>query len=89
LDEAGRFNSQTKRNVSYTAAMHPYQLKSLQGTPDVANVVVMKQPSTKVYTVNGDYTDACISDGGTFINPWMAYWENGALGSEKVGINKK
>lgn len=89
LDEASRFNAQTKRNVSYTAAMHPYQLNVLQGVPSVANITIMKSPTTRVYTVNGDYTDARVSDGATFINPWMAYWENGSLGSEKVGINKK
>lgn len=89
LDEAGRFNSQNKRNVSFTAAMHPFQLNSLQGIPSICNICVIKDNNARIHTVTGVDTEVPTSDGATYINPWMTYWENGSLGAAKVGINKK
>lgn len=89
LDEAGRFTSQTKRNVSYTAAMHPFQLGCLQGIPTESNICVIKDNLANIATLTGIDDKVPTSDGATFVNPWMAYWENGSLGAEKVGINKK
>ena len=89
LDEADRFNSQNKRNVPFTAAMHPFQLNSLQGIPSICNICVIKNNNARIHTVTGVDTEVPTSDGATYVNPWMTYWENGSLGAAKVGINKK
>ena len=87
-DDVSRFLAQTKRNVSFTAQMHPFSLGSLQGISSVSNMTVITDNNTEVNTVTGDVTEVPTSDGATYVDPFQAYWENGSL-SEKVGINKK
>lgn len=87
-DDVSRFLAQTKRNVQYTAQMHPFSLDSLQGIPSVSNATIITDNNTEVNTVSGDVAEVPTSDGATYVNPFQAYWENGSL-SEKVGINKK
>ena len=87
-DDVSRFLAQTKRNVQYTAQMHPFSLNSLQGISSVSNVTIITDNNTEVNTVSGDVVVVPTSDGATYVNPFQAYWENGSL-SEKVGINKK
>lgn len=89
LDEAGRFNSQNKRNVSFTAAMHPFMLNSLNGITTDSNICVIRDNIARIATVTGVDTGVPTSDGATYVNPFQAIWENGSLGSEKVGLNKK
>lgn len=89
LDEAGRFNSQNKRNVSFTAAMHPFMLNSLDGITTDSNICVIRDNIARIATVTGVDTGVPTSDGATYVNPFQAIWENGSLGSEKVGLNKK
>lgn len=87
-DDVSRFLAQTKRNVQFTAQMHPFSLDSLQGIPSVSNATIITDNNTEVNTVSGDIAEVPTSDGATYVNPFQAYWENGSL-SEKVGINKK
>lgn len=89
LDEATRFVAQVKRNVSYTATQHAYQLNSLTGVPTRANVTVIPDNLATIRTINGTETRVPTSDGATYVSPFMGEWENGSLGGAKVGINKK
>lgn len=88
-DEADRYNAQVKRNVAFTAAMHAYQLNQLNGIPEHANITVIKDNIASIGTLMGVDENVPTSDGATYVNPMMSYWENGSLGSEKVGTNKK
>lgn len=88
-DEAGRFNSQNKRNVSFTAAMHPFALNTLEGITSKANICVINDNLCNIFTVTGVNDNVPTSDGATFVNPFQGIWENGSLGAEKVGLNKK
>lgn len=88
-DEAGRFNSQNKRNVSFTAAMHPFALNTIDGITSKANICVINDNTCNIFTVTGVNDYVPTSDGATFVNPFQGIWENGSLGAEKVGLNKK
>jgi hypothetical protein len=88
--EAQRFLAQHKRNVSYTAAMHEYQLGQINGIPTEYNMAMMEDVPAWVYTMSGDMkSDADSFDGATFVNPWVIEWENNSLNSAKAGIDKK
>lgn len=88
-DEASRFAAQHKRNVSYTAAMHEFQLNQIDGVPSVYNMAVMSDLKSDVYTVQADVDKATNFDGATFVNPFIVIWENNSLNGDKAGINKK
>jgi hypothetical protein len=89
-EEASRFLAQHKRNVSYTAAMHEYQLGQINGIPTEYNMAMMEDVPAWVYTMSGDMKDDADSfDGATFVNPWVIEWENNSLNSAKAGIDKK
>lgn len=88
-DEASRFAAQHKRNVSYTAAMHEFQLNQIDGVPSVYNMAIMSDLKSDVYTVQADVDKATNFDGATFVNPFIVIWENNSLNGDKAGINKK
>lgn len=88
-DEASRFAAQHKRNVSYTAAMHEFQLNQIDGVPTTYNMAIMSDLKSDVYTVQADVDKATNFDGATFVNPFIVIWENNSLNGDKAGINKK
>lgn len=88
-DEASRFAAQHKRNVSYTAAMHEFQLNQIDGVPTVYNMAIMSDLKSDVYTIQADVDKATNFDGATFVNPFIVIWENNSLNGDKAGINKK
>lgn len=88
-DEASRFAAQHKRNVSYTATMHEFQLNQIDGVPSVYNMAIMSDLKSDVYTVQADVDKATNFDGATFVNPFIVIWENNSLNGDKAGINKK
>lgn len=89
-EEASRFLAQHKRNVSYTAAMHEYQLGQITGIPSEYNMAMMQDVPAWVYTMSGDMKDDADSfDGATFVNPWVIEWENNSLNGARAGIDKK
>lgn len=88
-EEAARFLAQHKRNVSFTAAMYPFQLNSIAGIPMDYNMAVIDDIKSTVYTITGDYDSHKPFDGATFVNPLVMYWENNSLQENKAGIDKK
>lgn len=88
-DEASRFAAQHKRNVSYTAIMHEFQLNQIDGIPSIYNMAIMSDLKSDVYTVQADVDKATNFDGATFVNPFIVIWENNSLNGDKAGLNKK
>lgn len=88
-EEAARFLAQHKRNVSYTAAMHEFQLGSITGIPTEYNMAIIDDIKAPVYTVSGDRGNHAPFDGATFVNPFVVIWENNSLEGDKAGIDKK
>ena len=88
-EEAARFLAQHKRNVSYTAAMYPFQLNQIKGIPSTYNMAVIDDIKSNVFTITGDYDSHKPFDGATFVNPLVVYWENESLQESRAGIDKK
>lgn len=88
-EEAARFLAQHKRNVSYTAAMHEFQLNTINGIPSTYNMAIINDYRTPVYTISGDRGNHAPLDGATFVNPLVVIWENNSLEGDKAGIDKK
>ena len=88
-EEAARFLAQHKRNVSYTAAMYPFQLNQITGIPTMYNMAIIDDIKSSVYTITGDYDSHKPFDGATFVNPLVMYWENNSLQENRAGIDKK
>jgi hypothetical protein len=89
-EEAARFLAQHKRNVSYTAAMHQYQLGQIDGIPSEYNMAMMEGMPAYVYTMSGDTNNGADAfDGATFVSPLIVIWENNSLNTAKAGNDKK
>ena len=88
-DEAARFQAQHKRNVSYTASMHPFLLNQFDGIPLEYNIAVMEDINDYVYTTAGKTESVKPFDGATFVNPFIVLLENNSLNGEHAGIHKK
>ena len=88
-DEAARFQAQHKRNVSYTASMHPFLLNQFDGIPLEYNIAVMEDINDYVYTTAGKTEAVKPFDGATFVNPFIVLLENNSLNGEHAGIHKK
>lgn len=89
IDEASRYNASNKRNVSFTAAMHAFQKKLLNGIPVDYNVAVIDDIKDIQYNVIGVEDKVKPHDGAIFVNPFIVHLENNALCGAKAGINKK
>lgn len=89
MDEKSRKAAQDKRNVSFTASMHPFLKNLLQGIPTMANIAIMPDPKDIFETISGDLFDIKPFDGATFENPFFGEWENNSLCGARVGVNKK
>lgn len=88
-DEAARYQAQHKRNVSFTASMHPFLLNQFDGIPTEYNISIIQDINDYVYTVSGKTETIKPFDGATFVNPFIVYLENNSLNGEKAGIHKK
>lgn len=88
-EEASRFLAQHKRNVSLTAAMHPFQLNQIDGIPSEYNMAVIDDIHYELYTVMGTTASQAPFDGATFVNPLVVYWENNSLNEDRAGVDKK
>ena len=89
VDEASRYNASNKRNVSFTAAMHAFTKRLLNGVPIDYNVAVIDDIKDIQYNVIGVEDAVKPHDGAIFVNPFIVYLENNSLCGAKVGINKK
>lgn len=87
--EAAHFQAQHKRNVSFTAAMHEFQLNLLNGIPEEYNVAVIEDIKDYQGTIMGMINEIKPFDGATFVNPFIVLLENYALGGARAGITKK
>lgn len=88
--EAACFQAQHKRNVSFTAAMHAFQLNLLNGIPDTYNIAVIDDVKDEQGTIQGLLNSGIKPfDGATFVNPFVVLLENYSLGGAKAGITKK
>ena len=87
--EAAHFQAQHKRNVSFTAAMHAFQLNLLNGIPEEYNLAVIDDIKDEQGTINGLLNDIKPFDGATFVNPFVVILENNSLGGARAGISKK
>lgn len=88
-EEAGRFQAQHKRNVSYTAQVHEFQLGKLNGIPTYYNIATVDDILDFQGTINGVINKIKPFDGATFVNPFIVYLENYSLDGSKAGITKK
>jgi hypothetical protein len=89
-EEAARFLAQHKRNVSYTAAMHQFQLGQIDGSPSEYNMAMMEGMPAYVYTMSGDTNNGADAfDGATFVSPLVVIWENNSLNTARAGNDKK
>lgn len=88
-EEAARFLAQHKRNVSLTAAMHPFQLNQIDGIPTEYNMAVIDDIKYDLYTLMGVTASQAPFDGATFVNPLVVHWENNSLNEDRAGIDKK
>lgn len=87
--EAAQFQAQHKRNVSFTAAMHPFQLNLLNGIPEYYNIAVVEDIKDYQGTITGLINEIKPFDGATFVNPFVVILENNSLGGARAGITKK
>lgn len=87
--EAAQFQAQHKRNVSFTAAMHEFQLNQLNGIPEYYNIAVIEDIHDYQGTIIGLENDIKPFDGATFVNPFVVILENNSLNGAKAGISKK
>lgn len=88
-EEAGRFQAQHKRNVSFTASMHEFLLDDLKGIPSEYNTACIEDINDLVYNIFGVTEKVKPFDGATIVNPYIVHLENNSLHGEKAGIHKK
>lgn len=89
VQEAACFQAQHKRNVSFTAAMHEFQLNQLNGISEMYNLAVIDDIHDEQGTIMGLLNDIKPFDGATFVNPFVVLLENFSLNGAKAGITKK
>ena len=87
--EAAHFQAQHKRNVSFTAAMHEFQLNLLNGIPEEYNIAVIEDIKDYQGTITGLINEIKPFDGATYVNPFVVLLENYSLGGARAGITKK
>ena len=87
--EAAQFQAQHKRNVSFTASMHPFLLNLLNGVSEFYNIATIEDIKDLQGTINGLINDIKPFDGATYVNPFVVILENNSLCGAKAGITKK
>lgn len=87
--EASQFIAQSKRNVSFTAAMYAFQLGLKYGVPEQYNIAVIDDIKDYQGTIIGLENEIKPFDGATFVNPFVVLLENNSLGGFRAGITKK
>lgn len=78
-EEAGRYLSQDKRNVSLTASMWLIERGGLYECPYEYNYACIKDLKIPVFNVMGDWDRATVYDGSTFVDAFTVLMENNSL----------
>lgn len=88
-EEANRWLASNKRNVCYTATIHKFLNKLLNGSPTVYNYAIFDDINAALYNVMGELNTHTPLDGGMLVNSFLPDLENASLGGEAAGTDKK
>ena len=88
-EEANRWLASNKRNVCYTATIHKFLNKLLNGSPTVYNYAIFDDINAALYNVMGELNTHTPLDGGMLVNSFLPDIENASLGGEAAGTDKK
>lgn len=88
-EEASRWLASNKRNVCYTATIHKFLNKLLNGSPTVYNYAIFDDINAALYNVMGELNTHTPLDGGMLVNSFLPDIENASLGGEAAGTDKK
>lgn len=88
--EAVKYLAQHKRNVSWSAQMHAFQLNTLEGIGSTYNVSVIEDIEELVHVIQSTNNKIKPYDGATYSIPLVGYLENNSLGgSTSQSMTKK
>ena len=88
-EEANRWLASNKRNVCYTATIHKFLNKLLNGSPTTYNYAIFDDIDAALYNVMGELNVHTPLDGGMLVNSFLPDIENASLGGEAAGTDKK
>ena len=88
-EEANRWLASNKRNVCYTATIHKFLNKLLNGSPTTYNYAIFDDIDAPLYNVMGELNVHTPLDGGMLVNSFLPDLENASLGGEAAGTDKK
>lgn len=88
-EEASRWLASNKRNVCYTATIHKFLNKLLNGSPTVYNYAIFDDIDAALYNVMGELNTHTPLDGGMLVDSFLPDLENASLGGEAAGTDKK
>ncbi len=88
-EEANRWLASNKRNVCYTATIHKFLNKLLNGSPTVYNYAIFEDIDAALYNVMGELNVHTPLDGGMLVDSFLPDLENASLGGEAAGTDKK
>lgn len=78
-EEAARTTAMYKRGVVVGATIHPFIKGKITGIPETYKLAVIEDLKTPVFNVQGDDEGATQFDGGIFLNPMIARYEQNSL----------
>ena len=78
-EEAARTTAMYKRGVVVGATIHPFIKGKITGIPDTYKLAVIEDLKTPVFNVQGDDDGVTQFDGGIFLNPMIARYEQNSL----------
>lgn len=78
-EEAARTTAMYKRGVVVGATIHPFIKGKITGIPETYKLAVIEDLKTPVFNVQGDEDGATQFDGGIFLNPMIARYEQNSL----------
>lgn len=88
--EAVKYLAQHKRNVSWSAQMHAFQLNTLEGIDSTYNISVIEDIEELVHVIQQINNKIKPYDGATYSIPLVGYLENNSLGgSTSQSMTKK
>lgn len=88
-EEANRWLASNKRNVCYTATIHKFLNKLLNGSPTTYNYAIFDDIDAPLYNVMGELNVHTPLDGGMLVDSFLPDLENASLGGEAAGTDKK